>query len=577
MSHRERQATALLSSVLKKFKDVKEEDADAKALELFLQSNIQCRDWELNLANSGDEVLFGQFKYELYKFFTVQGYSLVTDASQLAKLGRVGPGASIGARGKDFYTKLFSSPLASTSRAIVELYYHYVCRDPSWSFAEKQRLSNYGEPNIVAGNRLSFVDKNATVSRVICTEPSLNMFFQLGLGKVFEKRLARYFGIDIRTQPDKNRELARYASLTEDLCTIDLSAASDSVSLKMLEAVLPADIFQWLKLLRSPTVTLPNGEVEKLHMVSSMGNGFTFPLETIIFASVVSAVYALEDIPLRQTTCDLDPKKLGSRQLAHLHGLYRRYGLKFPHNPSQVTWSHGNFGVFGDDIIAETRAARKIIRLLNLLGFKVNSEKSFLEGPFRESCGADFYKGQPVRGVYIKSLMSQASRYVAINRLNEWCAVTGFRLPRTVRYLMKSVRKIYVPLCENDDAGVKVPSSILATLGCEAEGSKLVRGHPVFGVVKYKAWTPRLSQLRIDYDTSRVRGPGRPRDYNEYGLYLALLHGDIVNDRWSVRQAQTKYRTKWRTVLYWDHVPTVGKQFPIGTKALAEAIIANVC
>lgn len=50
----ERQATALLSSVLKKFKDQKNEDADAKALDQFLLSNIRCRDWELRLNTSGD-------------------------------------------------------------------------------------------------------------------------------------------------------------------------------------------------------------------------------------------------------------------------------------------------------------------------------------------------------------------------------------------------------------------------------------------------------------------------------------------------------------------------------------------
>jgi hypothetical protein len=312
ISPRERQATALLNSLLKKFKDVKEETADAMALEKFEQSNILCRDWELNLNTSGDEVLFGQFRQELYKFFTHHGYSVVSGPAQLAKLGGVGPGASVGARGNDFYTKLFSSSGACTSERIRILYKHYVCKTPLWSLAESHRSSEYGAPSIVAGNRLSFVDKNATISRVICTEPSLNMYFQLGLGAVFEKRLSRYFGIDIRTQQDKNRELARVASINEDLCTIDLSAASDSVSLKMLEATMPEDIVQWLKCFRSPTVTLPDGRVEQLWMVSSMGNGFTFPLETIIFACVVAAVYAIEGIPRKRTTCALDvsPREL---------------------------------------------------------------------------------------------------------------------------------------------------------------------------------------------------------------------------------------------------------------------------
>lgn len=578
MSYRERQATALLNSLLKKFQDVKEETADAKALDKFLHSNIQCRDWELNLNTSGDEVLVGQFRSELYDFFTVKGHSLIPDLSELSELGRVGPGASVGAYGNDFFTKLFSSPLACTSERIWKYYNYYALRPQNWARAESTRLSNFGEPCIVAGNRLSFVDKNATISRVICTEPSLNMFYQLGLGKVMEKRLARYFGLDIRNQQDKNRELARVASVTGDLCTIDLAAASDSVSLKMLEEFLPEDVVQWLKLFRSPTVTLPDGRVEQLYMVSSMGNGFTFPLETILFACVVRAVYTLEGIPLRRTACSLDQRKLTPQNLVRIHALKRRFGLGFPHDPSQVTWEHGNFGVFGDDIIAETRAARKIIRLLNLLGFKVNSEKSFIEGPFRESCGADFFEGQPVRGVYIKSLRSQASRYVAINRLNEWSAITGFRLRRTIRYLHRHCRKLYVPLGENDDAGIKVPSAILSKLSCTLRDYPGVRGNPLFGSVKYKAWEPIKTQARMDMDQLKIRCPGKPRVYNEAGLEIAYLRGDIVNGRWNLRQpgVETKYRTKWRTVLYWDYTPAVGKQFPVGTKALAKATSTNL-
>jgi hypothetical protein len=398
------------------------------------------------------------------------------------------------------------------------------------------------------------------------------MFFQLGLGAVMEKHLARYFGIDIRTQQDKNRELARIASLRGDLCTIDLASASDSVSLTMLEACLPSEIFTWLKLFRSPTCTLPDGRVEPLHMVSSMGNGFTFPLETIIFACVVAAVYSLEGIPLKRTACSLD---VSPRELAHYFGLRRRFGLAFPHDPNQVRWEHGNFGVFGDDIIAESRAAGKIIRLLNLLGFEVNSDKSYLVGPFRESCGADFFEGLPVRGVYIKSLKSQASRYVAINRLNEWSALTGFHLKRTIRYLLKGTRKIYVPLGENDDAGIKIPSRMANMLGCRVRGGSGSASDPIFGVVKYRSWSPVRSQLRIKPEAGEVRGPGHRRCYNEYGLYLAFLRGDMINCTLGLRNDNPKYRTKWSTTLYWDGVPTVGKQFPIGTKALVKAVSRN--
>lgn len=570
---RERQATALLTSILKKFKDAKNEDADDKALALFLQTNIQCKEWELRLENSGDELMFGQFRKELYDFFTLKGFSMVRNIAQIADLGRVGPGASLLATGNDFYSKLFSSPLSSTSEGLYTVYQHYVTHTPMLNRAERHREEAYGCVRIMEGNRLSFVDKKRDISRVICTEPNLNMFFQLGLGELMNRRLIQKFGIDVSKQPDINRELARFASLTESLSTIDLSAASDSVSCKMLEATLPADIFGWLKFLRSPTVTLPDGSVERLHMISSMGNGFTFPLETIIFTCVVAAVYAIEGIPLKRTTREW---RYSTSEIAHLFHLSRRYGITFSHDPSKIKWSHGNYGIFGDDIIVESRVATKVIRLLNILGFQVNRDKSFLEGPFRESCGADYFGGLPVRGVYIKSLRSQSSRYVAINRLNEWSALTGFSLRRSIRYLMKSVRKLYVPLHENDDAGIKVPSRIAHYLGCKTKGQHGNSAGPIYGTVKYQAWTVRPKQLRMCEATGTVKGPGKPRIYNEDGLFLSYLNGNIIDGKWGLRQQIPHYHTKWCTTPYWDRVPTVGKQFPIGTTALAEAVARNV-
>lgn len=566
----ERQATALQTSILKKFKDQTDAEADARALDVFLQSNIRCRDWSLTWDNSTDEQLLGQFKFELYKFCNPSGYPLVSDADELWQLGRTGPGSSVGAMGTDFYTKMFSSPGACTSQRIADLYDHSIRKGPLWAKAENLRFLEYGPPDIVAGSRLAFAAKNATISRVTCTEPLLNMFFQLGLGKLIERRLIQYFGIDVRNQQNKNRELARVASLTGHLCTIDLSAASDSVSLGMLEAFMPKELLFWLKLFRSPNAKLPDGSWEELHMVSSMGNGYTFPLETAIFACVVSAVYRMEGIPLRRTKCALRQSRLQT-----IRGL--KYGIDFPQDPSKVKWVHGNFGVFGDDIIAESSVARKVIRLLNLLGFQVNAEKSFIEGPFRESCGADFFEGLPVRGVYIKSLKSMASRYVAINRLNEWSALTGIRLRRTVRYLAKHVRKIYVPLDENDDAGIKVPRVFLQRLGCTIDSVFPSSSQALKGVVRYKAWAPKTVSLRVCEKTCRVRGPGQHRIYNGEGLILAYLRGDVINGNWSVRSnGPTKYHPRWRVSLNWDYTPTAGKQFPVGTKALAEATSLNL-
>jgi len=389
-----------------------------------------------------------------------------------------------------------------------------------------------------------------------------------------EERLKFHFGIDLAEQPYINRELARIGSMNDDLVTIDLSSASDTIGYKMLQDALPRETFMWFDFLRSPSVQLPDGSVEKLHMISSMGNGFTFPLETVIFTCVVAAVYRIMGIPMKRTQYSWD---LSPRELAHRTGLKRRFGHEFKDELCQARWEYGNFGVFGDDIIVTKEASRLVCRLLRLLGFQVNSDKSFFEGPFRESCGGDFFQGVPTRGVYIKSLRSMASRYVAINRLNEWSAVTGIQLPRAVRYLVKTVRKIYVPLHEADDAGIKVASRLVSYLQCEVTGKPHIKSEPIFGTVLYKRWAPIPSQLEYDPDQDRIFGYGRRRHVNADGLLTTFLRGDIERYRWGVRNDNPRYRPQKALSLYWDRVVTGGKQFPVDTIALARAIEANIC
>jgi len=246
------------------------------------------------------------------------------------------------------------------------------------------------------------------------------MYYQLGFGRILEQRLL-HWGINLRTQPKLNRELAYQGSISGEYSTIDLSSASDSLSVGVLRQILPPQFMRWLMLLRTPSVELPSGDKLRLNMISTMGNGFTFPLETTIFSAVVRAVI----------------KVSGDK-------------------PTAGTWS-----VFGDDIILRTKYTPDCLRLLDLLGFTVNSSKTFVEGPFRESCGRDYYRGVDVRGVYIKSLKSPQDRYVAINKLNDWTATTGISLPSAVQYLLKSVKRALVSPFEGLDAGIQVPISCL--------------------------------------------------------------------------------------------------------------------
>lgn len=234
-----------------------------------------------------------------------------------------------------------------------------------WNDDEFQLCEEWEVPVELHPGALGFVAKNAKTFRSIVVEPFLNGLLQLGIGDAMEKRL-RFCGLDIKTQPEKQGRAARVGSLTGQLATLDLSSASDTIAYWLVKYLLPDAWFKLLNAARSGIVRYKKTD-HVLEKFSSMGNGFTFPLETLIFYSLALSV---------------TPE--GAR--------------------SEV-------GVFGDDIIVPTGAVPDLLHGLELCGFVVNSAKSFTDGPFRESCGCDYYNGIECRPKYMKHLASAESLF----------------------------------------------------------------------------------------------------------------------------------------------------------------------
>lgn len=346
--------------------------------------------------------------------------------SDISKHFGLGNGANRGSPSTDMYAKYVCSDFAHTHEILPILFREAVTGNGLRAAVEAFRSQMFKTVR-VSGSRLAFASKNADISRVTCTEAIGNMLFQKGISGVHEERLREMFGIDLSKQPAKNSALAKIGSLTQRFGTKDLKSASDLIALRMIEEMFPPEPVRWFKWCRSPSTVLPDGTEVELHMVSSMGNGFTFTLMTTLFACLIVATY-------------------------------RVLGIK-----TEYPWRNnlGNFAVFGDDLIVEKRAYGPLSDCLDILGFVVNHEKSFNEGPFRESCGTDYFEGTDVRGVYIKKLLHDGDSYSAINRLNRWSSNHGIFLTRTVGRLRTGSRFIGVPYDEADDAGIKVPLSLL--------------------------------------------------------------------------------------------------------------------
>lgn len=514
-SHREASAWSLTRSLLKKYEKKNSEKQDQAALEKFRIINSRCAEWEPRYSDSWDEVLVGELRAHLWSFFHESGSPLFSSLEEFAHYGRTGPGSSIGARSNNFYSKMFASPLTCTRVGLYHAYKNYIRNFPEWANAEIIRHAHYGEAHVVAGNRLSFVPKDDKISRSICTEPSLNMFFQLGAGHVLERRLLKCYGISMAEQQFKNRELARRGSLGLGFVTCDLASASDSLAIKMLEFVMPKHVVDMLKYLRSPTSKCPDGQVLNLEMISTMGNGFTFPLQTILFSSVVVAAMRARDVK-----------------------------IQFPRGRE-----HGNFGVFGDDIICPDEVWPDVYRLLRFLGFRVNDDKTFVNGPFRESCGSDFFRGRNIRGVYVKRLTSPQDLFAVINQLNQFSTRTGIYLKRCVQYLAQKAGYCFVPRWDNFDSGIQVPFSMIP--------KQSLRFHKELQSVLYWRYEPIGARIRISENAVIVPRGAKPLIYNPSGLFMSFLQQSINSYSIGVRHDIVRYKRKQGVAPFWDATPSV--------------------
>jgi hypothetical protein len=415
---------SLNSSLLKKFTgEIDIEACDASALSKFLECNRRCASFKLDPQRLYDDILIGEVKASLIDSVG-NGPTHALDMWSFSDYLGVGPGANVDVKSYNFYTKVYDSTLTHTEPHLLRMYRTIISRHPVKYNAERRRYNTHGA-RVVAGSKLSFVPKTSAISRTICTEPTLNMMFQKALGELICASLRRQFNIDLSSQPDINRRMAKLGSLDGRFATIDLESASDSISMSLCEAILPRPLWSWLKLFRSPVTTLPGGQQVKLDMISSMGNGFTFPLQTLIFATIVASCYRLKGL-----------------------------------TPFDGRSVERNFSVFGDDIIVRKDCYEFVVHALELFGFRVNKEKSFNTGHFRESCGEDYYRGHNVRGVYLHRLETKADVYSAINRLVRWSAKSGVLLHSLVGALRRKVKYLPIPPCDGDAEGLKVPLSM---------------------------------------------------------------------------------------------------------------------
>lgn len=213
---------------------------------------------------------------------------------------------------------------------------------------------------------LTSVPKSILTRRWICKEPATNMYLQKGVMHLMydyiceHKFLKRV--IPLRS-PEQNARMARDGSVTGEYATIDMSDASDTIPFKLVKRIF-AGTPLWIPFLKFRTsyIRIP-GEKEprKLHKNAPMGSALCFP-------TMCTLIAALCYVAIMRSGCT--PKS-------------------------------DDFSVYGDDIVIRVQFLDELLALLKEVGFIVNTSKSFTTGPFRESCGGEYYDGMDVTPVRI--------------------------------------------------------------------------------------------------------------------------------------------------------------------------------
>lgn len=369
------------------------------AKEKFLASEVQCRATNQRFRNLGSSPMYtGKTASILFnasrKITKVLG---TFDPERFVDYANWGPGATASLRSLDT-----SAPnkywrdagITPSLKAFCDSWFSTAY--PTWH----QTLNQF---DVRRGNVVLFVPKDARGHRTIAKEVGINSYFQKGVGKMIRRKL-KHVGIDLDTQL-VNQACAESASRNQQLATIDLKSASDTIAKELVSFLLQwsPEWVQIMNLLRASEGFL-DGQWIKYEKFSSMGNGFCFELQSLIF-------WALSASVCEEVGCD-----------------------------------PGSVSVFGDDIIIPSAAVPDLFQILDFCGFTVNSEKSFFSGYFRESCGVHFWNGLDCQPYFLRKVINdlpQAFKTAnATKRLAARCA-NGYHFRSCNVQFLRSYRALY--------------------------------------------------------------------------------------------------------------------------------------
>lgn len=447
--------------------------------------------------------------------------------------------------------KMFTCPTAAK-----EWFYRYLETDPHLKRCVRKvfrKSKKSGQPINLAADFLNLVNvpKSWKTLRSITPLTLIGLFLSYGIGGLATERLRTRGKLNIKKLQARHRKLARKYSLTRTHATTDLRRASDSIMSHHLNAVLPRDWYVALRRTFNRKLNIANHDELVYSMsVLPMGNGATFPIETLFFYCVIKAIGNLLKVK-------------------------------------------GTYSAYGDDLIYPSKIHAYVTVVFAELGIGINEDKTFVESDFRESCGGDYYRGIDVRPAllpqnemsHLKGKRYAAYLYKVANGLRaRW---RDEEIPSTIQWLLTELsvtqRIIYpVPLHFPATAGWKTKDPVVQCGGQLTLSPRIPWYQPWYVpkisfkhgriVISFKSLgqtTPELRPVEDEemyyWDSLRaisLRGPGKP-DYECSPKLVPRFRLGWWWKEWLAELPKREQEPGTHSVFRWLHVRRDGKRLRV--------------
>ncbi len=331
---------------------------------------------------------------------------------------------------------------------------HFV---PTLRYAQEQYSKvQLHEPGDERPVKVILVPKTLKTPRIIAKEPTCMQFMQQAISMEMtdlietQKVLNKMIGF---TEQEPNQVLARVGSSQGTLATLDMSEASDRVSNQHVRWMFERfpSLSGAVDACRSRRADVPGHGVIRLAKFASMGSALTFPVEAMMFLSLIFL------------------------------GIEREQGS--PMTRKRIKSLSDQVRVYGDDLIVPVRYVPSVIQTLSDFGHKVNLSKSFWNGKFRESCGKEYYDGVDVSICRVRRVLpasrTDVSEIISLVSLRNqfyhaglW--MTARHLDRIVEPLLWKHGKSHYPVIETDVRSISFRGNEFLQKFESIEGSPLL-------------------------------------------------------------------------------------------------------